>query len=59
MQDIRTFVYFDVEATGLKSLGRPRVCEITLIAVNTSDIQDLDKPLLNMISDRTHEDTII
>ena len=59
MQDIRTFVYFDLEATGLKSSGRPRVCEISLIAVNTSDIQDLHKPLLNRISDRTHEDTII
>ena len=59
MQDIRTFVYFDLEATGLKSSGRPRVCEISLIAVNTSDIQDFHKPLLNRISDRTHEDTII
>ena len=59
MQDIRTFVYFDLEATGLKSSGRPRVCEISLIAVNSSDIQDLHKPLLNRISGRTHEDTII
>ena len=59
MQDIRTFVYFDLEATGLKSSGRPRVCEISLIAVNTSDIQDLHEPLLNKISDKTHEDTII
>ena len=37
MQDIKTFVYFDLEATGLKSSGRPRVFEISLIAVNTSD----------------------
>ena len=59
MQDIRTFVYFDLEATGLKSSGRPRVCEISLIAVNTCDVQDLYKPLLNRVSDRTNEDTII
>ena len=59
MQDIRTFVYFDLEATGLKSSGRPRVCEISLIAVNTSDILDLHESLLNSISGRTNEDTII
>jgi hypothetical protein len=59
MQDIRTFVYFYLEATGLKSSGRPRACEISLIAVNTSDIPDPHKSLLNSISDRTNEDTII
>ena len=59
MQDIRTFVYLDLEATGLKSSGRPRVCEISLIAVDTSDILDLHESLLNSISRRTIEDTII
>ena len=52
MQDIRTFVYFDLEATGLKSSGRPRVCEISLIAVDTSDILELHESLLNITSDR-------
>ena len=59
MQAIRTFVYFDLEATGLKSSGRPRVCELSLIAVGSSDILDLHKSLLNSISDRTNEDTSI
>jgi three prime repair exonuclease-1 len=59
MQDIRRFVYFDLEATGLKSSGRPRVCEISLIAVNTSNILDLHKSLLNIISGRIIENTII
>ena len=59
MQDIKTFVYFDLEATGLKSSGRPRVFEISLIAVNTSDIIDLHEYLLNIISDRPNEDTLI
>ena len=59
MQDIRTFVYFDLEATGLKSSGRPRVCEISLIAVDTSDILELHESLLNITSDRTNEDTSI
>ena len=57
MQDIRTFVYFDLEATGLKSSGRPRVCEISLIAVDSSDILDLHKSFLNSV--RTNEDTSI
>ena len=55
MQDIKTFVYFDLEATGLKSSGRPRVCEISFIAVDTSDVLDLHEPLLNSISDKTNE----
>jgi three prime repair exonuclease-1 len=59
MQDIRTFVYFDLEATGLKSSGRPRVCEISLVAVDASDIQDLHESLLKSISARTNEDSII
>ena len=59
MQDIRTFVYFDLEATGLKSSGRPRVCEISLVAVDSSDIQDLHESLLKSISARTNEDSSI
>ena len=59
MQDIRTFVYFDLEATGLKSSGRPRVCELSLIAVDTSDILELHESLLNSISVRRNEDTSI
>ena len=55
MQDIKTFVYFDLEATGLKSSGRPRVCEISLIAVDTSDVLDLHEPLLNSISGKTND----
>ena len=59
MQDIKTFVYFDIEATGLKSSGRPRVCEMSLIAVNSSDILDLHKTLMNSLSEKTKEDTPI
>ena len=38
MSEIKTLVYFDIEATGLKSSGRPRICEISLVAVNTQDV---------------------
>ena len=37
MKDIKTLVYFDIEATGLKSSGRPRIKEISLVAVNMGD----------------------
>jgi hypothetical protein len=29
MKKIKTFVYFDLKATGLKSSGRPRITEIS------------------------------
>ena len=59
IQDIKTFVYFDLEATGLKSSGRPRVCEISLVAVNTSDILELHESLLNRMSGRPNGDTLL
>ena len=31
---MNTIVYFDLEATGLKSAGRPRITEISLVAIN-------------------------
>ena len=41
MSEIKTLVYFDLEATGLKSSGRPRISELSLIAVNIEDILEL------------------
>ena len=41
MSEINTLVYFDIEATGLKSSGKPRICEISLVAVNTQDVLNL------------------
>ena len=38
MTGIKTLVYFDLEATGLKSSGRPRICELSLLAVNFQDV---------------------
>ena len=33
MSEIKTLVYFDLEATGLKNSGRPRITEISFVAV--------------------------
>ena len=41
MTEVKTLVYFDLEATGLKSSGRPRICEISLVAVDIQDILQL------------------
>ena len=59
MQDIKTFVYFDLEATGLKSSGRPRVCEMSLIAVNASDIKDLHESIMNILSGTVNENSSV
>ena len=41
MRNLKTFVYFDLEATGLRSSGRPRITEISLKAVNVDDTYKL------------------
>ena len=38
---IKTLVYCDLEATGLRSSGRPRISELSLVAVNIEDILEL------------------
>jgi len=41
MLQIRTLVYFDLEATGLKSSGKPRISEMSLVAVKVEDVLEL------------------
>ena len=41
MIEIKTLVYCDLEATGLRSSGRPRISELSLVAVNIEDILEL------------------
>ena len=41
MSEVKTLVYFDIEATGLKSSGRPRICEMSFVAVGIQDILQL------------------
>ena len=45
MTEIKTFVYFDIEATGLKSSGRPRISEISFVSLNTQEFSDLNQKL--------------
>ena len=45
MSGVNTLVYCDIEATGLKSSGRPRITEISLLAVNTHEILELHEKI--------------
>jgi hypothetical protein len=38
-------VYVDIEATGLKSSGRPRISELTLLAVNIDDFLEVSSQM--------------
>ena len=46
MSEIKTFVYFDLEATGLRNSGRPRITELSFVAVNTKDVLELHSKLM-------------
>jgi len=41
MLQIRTLVYFDLEATGLRGSGKPRISELSLVAVKVEDVLEL------------------
>jgi hypothetical protein len=43
-------VYCDLEATGLMSSGRPRISELSLVAVNIEDILKLHSQIKKNIS---------
>ena len=47
MGKIKTLVYCDLEATGLKNCGRPRITELSFVAVNTESILDLNAMLIS------------
>ena len=55
MTGIRTLVYFDLEATGLKSSGKPRICELSLLAVNIQDVLDFNMALIASLDNRRSE----
>jgi len=53
MKTVKTLVYFDIEATGLKSSGKPRISEISLVAVNVHDFLNLSVKLSKLKSKPT------
>ena len=59
MTEVKTLVYFDVEATGLKSAGRPRISELSLLAVNIKDLLKMSKAIKDNIQNRTIESSLL
>ena len=53
MATIKTLVYFDLEATGLKSSGRPRISELCFVAVDVKEINTLNKTLCEKVRNIT------
>ena len=51
MSEIKTLVYFDLEATGLKNSGRPRITELSFVAVNTTDVLELHSKLMSHLQE--------
>ena len=47
MSDIKTVVYFDIEATRLKNSGSPRITEVSVVAVNAKDVLELHSKIMN------------
>ena len=47
MINIKTLVYFDLKAIGLKSSGRPLISEIAFVAVNFEDVEELHMKIQN------------
>ena len=56
---MKTLVYFDIEATGLKSSGRPRISEITFVAINTQEILNLNYKLMEKVNDTKSPEHIL
>ena len=54
--DVKTLVYFDLEATGLKSSGKPRITELSLVAVNIQDVLDLHVKIVDLLENRSEPD---
>ena len=54
-----TLVYFDLEATGLKSSGRPIICELSLLAVNFQDVSDFNIALIASLDNGRSESYLL
>ena len=59
MIEMKTLVYFDIEATGLKSSGRPRISEITFVAIKTQEILNLNHKLMEKVNNTKSPEHIL
>ena len=59
MPKVSTLVYFDLEATGLKSAGKPRICELSFLAVNIQHVLDMNLIMMKSIKSRTIDKNLL
>jgi DNA polymerase III epsilon subunit-like protein len=59
MRGIETLVYFDIEATGLKSSGRPRITEISFLAVKMDDTLNLSFEIMQLLKNGHSEGNLL
>ena len=60
MSEIKTLVYCDLEAMGLKNSGRPRISELSLVAVNIEDVLELHSKIkIRLLESSHHIDSIL
>ena len=59
MRGIKTLVYFDIEATGLKSSGRPRITEISFVAVKMEDTLKLSLEIKQLLKNGHSEGNLL
>ena len=59
MRGIETLVYFDIEATGLKSSGRPRITEISFLAVKMDDTLNLSLEIMQLLKNGHSEGNLL
>ena len=57
--NMQTIVYLGLESAGLRENGRPRISEISLLAVNTNDFLELLIKIKNHISKKENCDKIL
>ena len=60
---MKTLVYFDLEATVLKSSGRPRISELSFVAIDAQEINIVNKKLSEKVKKvkniTCHEDILL
>ena len=59
MEGIKTLVYFDIEATGLKSSGRPRITEMSFVAVKKDDTLNLSLEVKQLLRSGRSEGNLL
>ena len=59
MTSIKTLVYFDLEATGLRSSGRPRITEISFVAVNYESLNEINIQMEKYLENRNNQDNAV